>query len=242
MKNGSPSPPRAPPHPSQNFYRLPSAPSRPARRRVAAMSPGGMTNRRLDGNSRPVCLVVQVLAGLWASVALQVTTAEVWTSKVFGGMGGGGGGKGPFVHKGALPPRHIMQQYTVIACLFFGREAFFHKRLPSPNLSLPKNFTGSLAGQFGPARRRVAAMSPGGMTNRRLDGNSRPVCLVVQVLAGLWASVALQVTTAEVWTSKVFGGMGGGGGKGPFVHKGALPPTKKKQTPPPPKITPYPAG
>ena len=149
--------------------------------------------------------------------------------------GGGGGGKGPFVHKGALPPRHIMQQYTVIACLFFGREAFFHKRLPSPNLSLPKNFTGSLAGQFGPARRRVAAMSPGGMTNRRLDGNSRPVCLVVQVLAGLWASVALQVTTAEVWTSKVFGGMGGGGGKGPFVHKGALPPTKKKQTPPPPK-------
>ena len=134
-------------------------------------------------------------------------------------------GEGPLCPQRGPSPRHIMQQYTVIACLFFGREAFFHKRLPSPNLSLPKNFTGSLAGQFGPARRRVAAMSPGGMTNRRLDGNSRPICLVVQVLAGLWASVALQVTTAEVWTSKVFGGMGGVGGRAPLSTKGPFPPT-----------------
>ena len=103
LKNGSPSPPRAPPLLSPNFYWLARRGRVPAGRFASAASPGGMKKSRSNGNSRPACLFVQSLAGLEPGETLRATTACVWTSRVFGGWGVWG--EGPFVHKGPFPPR-----------------------------------------------------------------------------------------------------------------------------------------
>ena len=103
MKNGSPSPPRAPPLLSPNFYSVHPTGTCPAGRSSAAFLDGMKTNSSA-GNSCPPCLFVQSLAGLEPGEALHATTACAWTSKVFGGMGG----RGPLLTKGPIPPREKM--------------------------------------------------------------------------------------------------------------------------------------
>ena len=101
-----------------------------------------------------------------------------------------------------------------------------NKRFSSPNPSFPKNFAGSLPCRRGPAGRHAPVPSPGGMTKKagqsQLSG--MPPC------AGFgWAGGRRRPAwrDARHQDSKVFGGMGGVGGRAPLFTKGPFPPRKQ---------------
>ena len=175
FQKGSPSPPRAPPLPSENFCQ---------------------GHRRDDAARQPPAV---------SSVPRQHTRR---TRRTTAKKSPPAGCAGAFFYEG--------ERETVL-------ENGFPLPLALPH-SFPKTFTRVHVGQSGPARRRVTVLSPGGM-KKRPDSKKRPASLYrVWLACGLASCWMLRRLTSGQIT---FLGGWGVWGKGPFVHKGALPPTQK---------------